>query len=63
MKSIEARKELMVALEEIETDKQVGCMIMWILDLYLEGVVPLHNDDLFAAGIYYLCEKYKMNRF
>ena len=52
----------MVALEEIETDRQVGCMIMWILDLYLEGVVPLPDDDLIAARINYLCEKYNMTR-
>ena len=52
----------MVALEEMETaDRQVGRMIMWILDLYLEGVVPLPEDDLIDARINYLCKKYRMN--
>ena len=42
-------KNLMVALEEMETRELIGRMIVWILDLYLEGVVPLPNDDLIAA--------------
>ena len=40
----------------MKTDRQVGRMIMWILDLYLEGVVPLPDDALIAARI----EKYNM---
>ena len=31
---------VMVALQEMETDRQVGRMIMWILDQYLEGATP-----------------------
>ena len=26
-------------------------MIMWILDLYLEGVVPLPDDDVITAQV------------
>ena len=51
----------MVTLKEIETDRQVGRMIIWILDLYLEGVVTIY-DDLIAVRINYLCEKYNMTR-
>ena len=50
----------MVALE-METDRQVGRMIMWIMDLYLEGVVPVPDDDLITAPLNYLCEKCNMN--
>ena len=60
MKSIKSRKDRMVPLE-METDRQVGRMIMWILDLYLEGVVPVPDDCLITARIDYLCEKYNMN--
>ena len=45
VKSIKSRKDLMVALEETETDRQVCRMIMQIL----EAVAPLPNDDLIAA--------------
>ena len=45
---------------EMETDRQVGRMIMWILDLYLEGVVPVPDDYLITARINYNI-KYNMN--
>ena len=52
----------MVALEMETVDhRQVGRMIMWVLDLYLEGVVPIPDDDLITARIKCLCEKYNMN--
>ena len=48
---------------EMETvdHRQVGRMIMQILDLYLEGIVPIPSPDLIIARINYLCEKYNMN--
>ena len=62
MKSIKSRKELMVALE-MDTRELIARMIMWVLDLYLEGVVPVPDDDLINARINYLCKKYNMNGF
>ena len=49
-----------MAALEMETGRQefIGHMIMWVLDLYLEGVVPVADDDLITARINYLCEKY-----
>ena len=48
-KSIKPRKDRMVALEEMEIRELIGRMIMWIFNVYLEGIVPLPNDDLIAA--------------
>ena len=68
LKSIKSRKELMVALametrELIKKRKRelIGRMIMWVLDLYVEGVVQVHDDNHITARVNYLCEKYNMN--
>ena len=39
----------MVSLE-METKEFIGGMIMRVLDLYLEGVVPIPDDDLITAN-------------
>ena len=38
----------------------IGYMIMPVLDLYLEGKVPLPPADVIAARVAYLCEQYKI---
>ena len=38
----------------------IGCMIMQILDLYLEGILLIPSPDLIAARINYICKKYNM---
>ena len=43
---------------EIERQRFIGHMIMEILDLYVEGKVPLPLADVIAARAAYLCEKY-----
>ena len=52
----------MVALEETETRELIGHMIMWILDLYLEGIVPLPKNNFITARINYLALRWHHER-
>ena len=43
-----------------EQQRLIGYMVMWVLDLYLEGKVPLPPADVIAARMVYLCGQYNI---
>ena len=46
----------------MQTERQrfIGYMIMLVLDLHLEGKVPLPPADVIAVQVAYLCKQYKI---